>query len=246
MINKYECQYYERQLRLPEISIESQEKLKNASVLVVGSGGLGCPALIYLATAGVGKIGIIDFDEVSVSNLHRQILYTFDDLGKKKAEVAKEKLQKINPFIKIEAFTDKLTKENAESIILQYQLILDCPDNYGCRYLIEKIATKQKKTIIYGSVRGFEGQIATFKAGGACYHCAFPEKIDEEQELEQFKGIFPPITAIIGAMQAAEAIKEIIGINEKNDNVLQIVDILRCTMREFKIEKNEKCRVCGE
>lgn len=246
MLRREECQYYERQLQLPEISLEKQKKLKNASVLVVGSGGLGCPALIYLATAGIGKIGIVDFDEVSFSNLHRQILFTFEDLGKKKAEVAKEKIKKINPYIEVQEYVCKIEEDNVENLVSQYQLILDCPDNYHCRYLVEKAATKQKKTIIYGSVQGFEGQIATYRVGGACYYCTFPEETINDEDTKRFKGIFPPITAVIGAMQAAEAVKEIIGVKKKKENTLIVINLLTCAMREFKIEKNEMCLICGE
>lgn len=247
MLTEQEMQYYERQVLLKEITPEQQNKLREASVLVIGAGGLGCPALTYLATAGVGKIGIVDFDEISISNLHRQVLYTFDDLGKKKAEVAAKRITKINPFVQVEIYTYKVEKSNIQKLISQYQVILDCPDNYETRYIVERAATEQNKTIIYGSVFCFEGQIATFKPETSCYHYAFPSDMEgQNRDIDSVKGIFPPITAIIGAMQASEAIKEILGINKKRQNTLWTINLLNNRVREYQIEKNMDCPICGK
>jgi len=247
MLTKCEIQYYERQLLLEEISLKQQEKLKEASVLVIGAGGLGCPALIYLATSGIGKIGIVDYDKVNVSNLHRQVLYTFDDLEKKKAEVAAEKIKKINPFIQVKTYPYKVEKHNIKELLSQYQVILDCPDNYETRYIVERAAMELNKTVIYGSVFRFEGQIATFKSGTACYYCAFPGDVEgQNQDIDSDKGIFAPITAIIGVMQAAEAIKEILNINKRSQNTLWTINLLDNKVREYQIEKNTDCLVCGK
>lgn len=246
MLTNQEKQYYERQLLLKEMTVEQQDKLKEASVLVIGAGGLGCPALTYLATAGVGKIGIVDFDEINISNLHRQVLYTLNDLGKKKAEVAAKKIMELNPFIKVEIYTCKVEKSNIHKLISQYQVILDCPDNYETRYIVEKAAVEQNKTIIYGSVFCFEGQIATFKPDTACYYCAFPGDMEgQNRDIDSEKGIFSPITAIIGSMQASEAIKEILGINMKQQSTMWTINLLNNRVREYQIEKNEDCPACG-
>lgn len=247
MLTEREIKYYERQLLLKEITPGQQNKLKEASALVIGAGGLGCPALIYLATAGVGKIGIVDFDEINVSNLHRQVLYTFDDLGKKKAEVAAKKIAKLNPFIQVETYVCKVEKSNIQKLISQYQVILDCPDNYETRYIVQEAATKQNKTIIYGSVFCFEGQVATFKPDTACYYCAFPGNMGgQNRDIDSAKGIFPPITAIIGAMQASEAIKEILDINLKRQSTLWTINLLNNRVKEYQIEKNMDCPICSK
>lgn len=246
MLRELERQYYERQLLLENFSVEQQEKLKKAKVLVICAGGLGCPALIYLATAGIGEIGIVDYDKVSTSNLHRQILYDFRDIGKAKAEIAAKKLMKINPAIHVKAYNYKIKKDNINSLISEYHVILDCPDNYETRYIVERAATEQKKTIIFGSVFCYEGQMATFRPDTACYHCAFPINFEEKgEDITLSKGIYPPITAIIGAMQASETIKEILGINKHQPNILWTINLLNNMVREYHIEKNIECPVCG-
>lgn len=246
MLTERESKYYGRQMLLKEFSVDRQEKLKKARVLVIGAGGLGCPALIYLATAGIGEIGIVDFDEVSISNLHRQILYTADDIGKKKADVAAEKISNINPSVHVTIYNCKVEGENVDSLIAKYEVILDCPDNYETRYIVERAATKQKKTIIFGSVFCYEGQIATFRPDTACYHCAFPSGCEaQKDDVDSIRGIYPPITAIIGAMQASEAIKEILDINKKQYNILWTINLLNNFVKEYRIEKDTECPVCS-
>jgi adenylyltransferase/sulfurtransferase len=245
LLSKDELSYYEKQLLLEEITEEMQMKLKNAKVLVIGAGGLGCPALTYLATAGVGNIGIVDFDKISVSNLHRQILYTYQDIGTFKAETAAEKVKRINPFIQVKPYVTMITEDNIFEIIEDYDIILDSPDNYDARYVIEAAGMKAGKTMVYASVCKFEGQVAVFKKHTACYRCVFPENVSgRNEDTDSWKGIYAPLPGIIGAIQASEAIKTILGIGGGSDNILFTFNLLYNEMRRYKIEKNKDCTVC--
>ena len=166
---------YERQIVLPEIGSEGQTKISAASVLCIGAGGLGCPALLYLAATGAGRIGIVDFDCVDETNLQRQVLFTVDQVGQNKAKAAKERLKALNPDIEIEAHPVELTDENAETLFENYDLIIDGTDNFAAKYLINDAAVKTGKPFIYGSILGFDGQLAVFNyKGGPCYRCLFP------------------------------------------------------------------------
>lgn len=242
-----EIKFYEKNLKLKEISKDGQNKLRNSRVLVLGAGGLGCPALLYLATSGVGKIGIVDFDTVSVSNLHRQILYTYEDLGKSKAITAKKKLQKINPFIEIEAYNLKILENNIEELIKDYDIILDSPDNFETRYIIERACTKQKKIVVHASVSRFQGQVTVFTPETGCYNCLFPDTPSEagvEENKENM--IFGPVTGIIGTMQAIETLKVILNIGKISTNNLICYNSLDNSVKKFKFSKRKDCPVCGE
>ena len=208
-------------MMLPEIKKSGQEKLKLARVLVVGAGGLGCPALQYLSAAGVGTIGIMDFDVVDASNLHRQLLYTIDDVGKPKAIVAAEKTRQINPNISVIELNEKLTSNNAINFISDYDIIIDATDNFGSRYVINDACIAADKPFVYGGVHKFEGQLCVFNYKntkgeyGATYRNVFPEKIDNSINLNCTDvGVIGVVPGIIGTMQATEAIKIIIGMGE--------------------------------
>jgi adenylyltransferase/sulfurtransferase len=203
---------YNRQMLLPEIGDEGQEKLKNARVLVIGAGGLGCPILQYLATAGVGFIGIIDFDVIEIHNLHRQILYTENEIGQQKALVAKEVVSKLNPLIEATAINEKLTAENASQIISKYDIIVDGSDNFATRYLVNDICVQFQKPLIYGSILKFEGQIAVFNYNGSKnLRDLFPEMPNPKDVPNcNLNGVLGTLPGIIGNMMAQETLKLIL------------------------------------
>ena len=176
MLKKEELQRYNRHIILPEFGLECQEKLKKAAVLVIGAGGLGCPILSYLCAAGVGRIGIVDGDTVEESNLQRQVLFSTEDVGKAKVEVAKEKLTKQNPFVVFETYHERLTNLNALSIVANYDIVVDGSDNFPTRYLVNDACVIQNKILVFGAIFKFDGQLSVFNyQGGPTYRCLFPE-----------------------------------------------------------------------
>lgn len=214
---------YNRQTILPEIGDEGQEKLKKAKVLVIGAGGLGCPVLQYIATAGVGFIGIMDFDTIEIHNLHRQILYTENEIGKQKSLVAKEVVSKLNPLIEVEAINAKLTSENAAAIIPQYDIIVDGSDNFATRYLVNDTCVQFQKSLVYGSILKFEGQVAVFNHnGGKNLRDLFPEMPDPKDVPNcNLNGVLGTLPGIIGTMMAHETLKLILELPSlKNEIVL--------------------------
>ena len=242
-----EKNYYVKNIGLDSINEIGQEKLKKAKVLVLGAGGLGCPALLYLATAGVGNIGIVDFDVVSISNLHRQILYTYSDIGKPKAEIAYKKIKLINPFINVRYFNIKIDKENIYDLIKDYDIILDSPDNFETRYIIEKACCENDKIIIHGSVSKFQGQVSVFTPESACYSCIFPNKPNDNAMNENLENkIFGPVTSIIGTIQAIECEKIILGIGEVMANKLLCYNSLNQSFNKIIIKKDKNCPICSK
>lgn len=214
---------YNRQVILPEIGDEGQAKLKKAKVLVIGAGGLGCPILQYIATAGVGTIGIVDFDKIEIHNLHRQILYTEDQIGLSKATTAKATIEKLNPLIAVLAFEEKLTAENASKIIVDFDIIVDGSDNFSTRYLVNDTCVRLGKTLVYGSILGFEGQIAVFNhQGSKNLRDLFPEPPNPKDVPNcSFNGVLGTLPGMIGTMMAHETLKLIIGLPSlKNELVL--------------------------
>ncbi|MDC0369268.1 HesA/MoeB/ThiF family protein [Opitutales bacterium] len=212
-LNEGEVEQYLRHLSLQDFGLESQIKLKNSSVLVIGAGGLGCPVLQYLVAAGVGKIGIVDNDVIESSNLQRQILFDHDDIGSPKAKVAAAKLTRLNPFIKIHPIIERLKKENAEFLFGGYDLIVDGTDNFSSRYLINDACILFEKPLIHGSIYLFEGMVSVFNfQGGPTYRCLFPEQPDSSSIPSCAEaGVLGVLPGIIGSMQAMEAIKVITG-----------------------------------
>lgn len=203
---------YNRQMMLPEIGDAGQEKLKKAKVLVIGAGGLGCPILQYIATAGIGTIGIVDFDKIEIHNLHRQILYTQNQVGKSKALTAKETLEEMNPLISIVAFEEKLTVENAKQLIGQFDIVVDGSDNFTTRYLVNDTCVALGKTLVYGSILGFEGQLAVFNHNGSKnLRDLFPEPPNPKDVPNcNLNGVLGTLPGIIGTMMAHETLKLII------------------------------------
>lgn len=214
---------YNRQMILPEIGDEGQDKLKKAKVLVIGAGGLGCPILQYIATAGVGTIGIVDFDTIEIHNLHRQILYTEKQVGQPKATTAKTVLEALNPLIDIVAFEEKLTAENASRIIADFDIVVDGSDNFSTRYLVNDTCVTLGKTLVYGSILGFEGQLAVFNhQGSKNLRDLFPEPPNPKDVPNcSFNGVLGTLPGMIGTMMAHETLKLIIGLPTlKNELVL--------------------------
>lgn len=245
--NNLEKQRYARHLMLEEVGFTGQAKLKQARLLCVGAGGLGSAALLYLAAAGVGTIGIIDHDIVELSNLQRQVLYTTADLGKSKVQLAQAKLLALNPEIQIDIFAKSLTQTNAQELIAQYDLVLDCTDNYTVRYVINAACCALAKPHIYASILQFQGFCSVFNAEeGPCYRCLFrqppPENlIPKAHEI----GLFGVVPGVIGTIQATEAIKLITNIGEPLIGRLLVFNALTMQFEEMAVKKDSNCCACS-
>ncbi|QES88390.1 HesA/MoeB/ThiF family protein [Rhizosphaericola mali] len=234
---------YQRQIILPSFGFEGQNKLSDATILVIGAGGLGCPALQYLVAAGTGTIGIIDGDTVSETNLHRQILFTVNDIGKNKATIAKEKLSQLNPDVKIIAYTQNITTENALDILEKYDLVIDGSDNFPTRYLVNDACVLLNKPFVYGAVSQFEGQVAILNSGEQKinYRDLFPE-IPTQGSIQNCAeaGVLGVLPGIIGTMQATEAIKFIVGFGETLENKLLTYNLLSQDLFTIDLIKNSQ------
>ena len=226
---------YNRQMMLPEIGDEGQEKLKKAKVLVIGAGGLGCPILQYIANAGVGTIGIVDFDKIEIHNLHRQILYTQNQVGKSKTITAKETLEIMNPLISIVAFEKKLTSENAVTIVQDFDFIVDGSDNFTTRYLVNDTCVALGKTLVYGSILGFEGQLAVFNhKGSKNLRDLFPEPPNPKDVPNcNMNGVLGTLPGIIGTMMAHETLKLIMDLPTL-ENELVLLSTLNWSFTKLK------------
>jgi adenylyltransferase/sulfurtransferase len=243
-----ELEQYSRQIIIDEIGEEGQLKLKNAKVLIIGAGGLGSPAAEYLARCGIGNIGIIDFDNVALSNLHRQTLFSFNDLGKPKAVTARNKLIKINPNITVTAYTEKLNKDTAIELFSKYDLIADGTDNFAAKYLINDVCVMLNKPFAYGSILKFEGQVSFFiPNSGPCYRCLFPEPppIGEIPSCNE-AGVIGVLPGIIGSLQANEIIKYILQIGNLLTGRLLTIDALNLKFSQFIFSKDPICAACSE
>ena len=238
---------YSRHLIMPEVGMEGQQKLKVARVLCIGAGGLGSPLALYLAAAGVGTLGIVDFDVVDYTNLQRQIIHTTADVGRKKLDSATEKLKAINPFLNIRTFETKLTSENALEILADFDIIADGTDNFPTRYLVNDACVLTGKPNVYGSIFRFEGQASVFATKeGPCYRCLYsapppPGLVPSCAE----GGVLGILPGLVGVIQATEAIKLILGKGEPLISRLLLIDALGMKFRELKLRKNPDCPVCG-
>jgi molybdopterin/thiamine biosynthesis adenylyltransferase len=238
---------YSRHILLPNVGEKGQQKLLNASVFITGAGGLGSPCSLYLAAAGVGKIGIADFDTVDLSNLQRQLLHHGHDLGRPKVVSAAEAIADINPDVNVVQHRTKLTSKNIIDLIAGYDFVIDCSDNFPTRYLVNDACVLQKKPNIHGSVFLFEGQASIFMPGNGCYRCLFPSPpppglMPSSREV----GIMGVVPGVIGLIQATEAIKLILGIGESLAGWLLIYDALTMEFRKVKWRRNSDCPVCGD
>jgi thiazole biosynthesis adenylyltransferase ThiF len=242
---------YARHIILPEVGGKGQEKLLNSKVLVIGAGGLGSPAILYLAAAGVGTIGIVDFDVVDFSNLQRQVIHNTERVGTPKVESAKKTVEMLNPDVKVITYNTRISKENIMDIIKDYDVVLDGTDNFPTRFLINDACYFAGKPLVSAAMLRFEGQVSVFdfrvKEQSPCYRCLFPEPpppglVPSCQEA----GILGSIGGIMGCIQATEAIKLILGIGEPLVGKLLIMDALSMDFRKVKLRKDPNCPLCGE
>jgi sulfur-carrier protein adenylyltransferase/sulfurtransferase len=238
---------YSRHLILPEVGLEGQQRLKAARVLCVGTGGLGSPLALYLAAAGVGTLGLVDFDVVDASNLQRQIIHTTPDVGRPKVQSAAEKIAAINPHIEVRQFDTKLTSANALHIIREFDIVADGTDNFATRYLVNDACVLTGKTNVYASIFRFEGQASVFAAErGPCYRCLYPEPPPPGMVPSCAEGgVLGVLPGLLGVIQATEVIKLIVGKGEPLIGRLLLVDALGMSFRELKIRKDAECPVCG-
>ncbi|MGV3604005.1 MAG: molybdopterin-synthase adenylyltransferase MoeB [Dyadobacter fermentans] len=228
---------YARQIIMPEMGLAGQDRLRAGKIAVVGAGGLGCPVLQYLVAAGVGEIGVIDDDTVDLTNLHRQILYSADDIGKNKAITAVEKLSVLNPFVKLTAYPDRLSAENGADLLNAYDLIIDGSDNFETRYLVNNFCVQLDKPFVFGSILRFEGQVSVFNwNGGPTYRCLFPDAEEGDNCAEA--GVMGVLPGIIGTYMANEAIKIIAGIGEPLSGKLLVINTLTNNHSVFQFSRS--------
>ncbi len=239
---------YSRHLIMPEVGIEGQRKLKGAGILLIGAGGLGSPLGLYLAAAGVGRLGIVDFDTVDFTNLQRQIIHRTEDVGRLKVESAKERINAINPEVQVTTYNTRISRENIVDLITPYDIVIDGTDNFPTRYLVNDACVFQKKPNIYGSIFRFDGQATVFSPfNGPCYRCLYPEPPPPGMVPSCAEGgVLGVLPGIIGVIQATEAIKLIIGTGESLIGRLLLYNALTMEFRHVKIKRAKDCPVCGD
>jgi molybdopterin/thiamine biosynthesis adenylyltransferase/rhodanese-related sulfurtransferase len=247
-LSSHEVARYSRHLIMPEVGLDGQRRLKAASVLLIGAGGLGSPLGLYLAAAGIGRIGLVDFDVVDFSNLQRQILHGTPDVGRPKLHSAKDRLNAINPEVQIDLHETRLTSANALDIIKPYDIVIDGTDNFPTRYLTNDACVLLKKPNVYGSIFRFDGQASVFHPPhGPCYRCLYPEPPPPGEVPSCAEGgVLGILPGLVGCIQATEAVKLILGNGEPLIGRLLLYDALRMSFREFKVRRNPKCPVCGD
>jgi len=246
-MNDQQLLRYSRQIMLPQVDIEGQEKLLNAQVLIIGAGGLGSPASLYLAAAGVGSLTIYDDDQVDLSNLQRQITHYTDDIGTDKVISTRQTLNKINPDTRVIAVKQRLQGGQLEKEVLKADVVLDCSDNFSTRFAINKACVQHKKPLVSGAAIRFEGQVSVFATDddSPCYNCLYAESGEELQNCAT-NGVISPITGIIGSIQAMEAMKIIMNIGETLAGRLLLLDGLSMQWNEMKLRKNSNCPTCKD
>ena len=248
---KKQIDRYSRQIILKKIGVVGQKKLLKSNVLIVGAGGLGSPIAIYLAALGIGRIGIIDKDNVEISNLSRQIIFSTNDIKKSKSTVATNKLRKINPDIQVRSFNKKLTTKNINQIAKNFDLIVDGSDNFRTRFLINDYCLKNKKILVSGAISKFDGQIYTFnfsKKKSPCLRCFIPKMPTTNPDIDncEYEGVLGTLGGIIGSIQANEVAKEILGIGDTLCGHILIIDALKLTFRKVKLNKRSDCYCNGK
>jgi adenylyltransferase/sulfurtransferase len=248
MLNQQQLELYSRNILIKEIGEVGQQKLLQSKILVIGAGGLGSSLLQYLACAGIGSLGIIDNDKVELSNLQRQIIHDFSKLNIHKVHSAEEKLQNLNPDLNLQTYAIRANHQNLTEIIKDYEIIVDATDNFPTRFVINQVCFEQKKPLVFGAVKGFQGQLSIFKAyenNQPCYACFNPNIVDEKFELPlSEKGILGAVAGSFGAMQALYAIKEILQIGENICGKILIFDFLKNDFRKSILRKNPHCKIC--
>ena len=243
-----QAQRYSRHLLIPEVGEAGQQKLLHSKVLLIGAGGLGSPAAYYLASAGVGTLGIVDSDVVDLTNLQRQILHSTDRIGEPKVESAKQTLEALNPDVKIVPYQERLTSDNIDRIIKDYDVVIDGADNFPTRYLLNDASIKWRKPVVHGAIYRFEGQVTVFKPfDGPCYRCLFPEPPPPELAPSCAEaGVLGVLPGVIGTVQATEALKLLLGIGEPLVGRYLLFDALEGSFREVRLRRDPDCPVCGD
>ena len=243
-----ELERYSRQMVLPELGPEGQHKLKKSSVVIIGAGGLGIPASVYLAAAGAGRIGVVDEDVVEKSNLHRQTIYTEEDVGRPKARVAAERLRGVNPHVVVEPHKVRLSSANAMEVLEGYDVVIDCTDNFPARYLINDACVLLGKPDVYASIFRFDGQASTFQSRkGPCYRCLFPEPPPPDSVQDcAVAGVLGVLPGIMGSIQAVEAMKLMLGKGDPLNGRLLVFNAIEMTFNELRFRKSPDCPVCGQ
>jgi adenylyltransferase/sulfurtransferase len=247
-LSPQEVARYSRHLIMPEVALEGQKRLKAARILLIGAGGLGSPLGLYLAAAGVGRIGLVDFDVVDFSNLQRQVLHGTPDVGRPKLQSAQERLRAINPEVQVDLFETRLTSANALAILEPYDVIIDGTDNFPTRYLVNDASVLLRKPNVYGSIFRFDGQASVFfPPQGPCYRCLYPEPPPPGEVPSCAEGgVLGILPGLIGCIQATEAVKLILGKGSSLIGRLLLYDALQMSFQEFKIRRNPKCPMCGD
>jgi adenylyltransferase/sulfurtransferase len=238
---------YSRHILLDEIGVEGQTRIREASMLVIGAGGLGSPAAYYLASAGVAKITLVDGDQVDLTNLQRQILHTTERIGRPKAESGRATLAAINPDVEVVPIVRRVDAEELDGLARDASVVLDCSDNFATRHAVNRACVKHRKPLVSGAAIRFDGQLAVFdlrRDDAPCYACLFPEG-EGEDELCAIMGVFAPLTGIIGTMQAAEALKLAAGIGESLNGQLLMLDVRDLQFRTVRVPRDPKCAVCS-
>ena len=239
---------YSRHILLPQIGYEGQDKLVNSRALIVGAGGLGSPAALYLAAGGVGQLTICDFDVVDLTNLQRQIIHTTQSVGINKAVSAQQTLFEINPEVIVETVQERSSEDAFKSLIQNVDVVIDCSDNFATRYALNRICFALKKPLVSGAAIGFEGQITVYdfrNESSPCYHCLFPDTGENSETRCADNGVFAPLVGMIGTTQAAEAMKLLLGIGTSLQGRLLLLDALTMEWREIKLKRDKACKVCG-
>jgi len=239
---------YSRHIILPEVGGSGQQKMLEARVLLLGAGGLGSPAAYYLAAAGIGNLGIVDFDQVDLSNLQRQIIHSTERIGMLKTESAKKTIQALNPDVNVTLYNEKMDSSNIMSLIKEYDYVVDGSDNFPTRYLVNDACVMKNKTLIHGSIYRFEGQVTVFKPGdGPCYRCLYPEPPPPGMVPNcQEGGVLGVLAGVIGNLQVVEVLKLILGIGKPLVGKLLIYDALNTEFRNLRLRRDANCPICGE
>ncbi len=239
---------YSRHIILPEVGGSGQQKMLDARVLLLGAGGLGSPAAYYLAAAGIGNLGIVDFDQVDLSNLQRQIIHSTERIGMLKTESAKKTIQALNPDVNVTLYNEKMDSNNIMSLIKDYDYVVDGSDNFPTRYLVNDACVMKNKTLIHGSIFRFEGQVTVFKPGdGPCYRCLYPEPPPPGMVPNcQEGGVLGVLAGVIGNLQVVEVLKLILGIGKPLVGKLLIYDALNTEFRSLRLRRDANCPICGE
>ena len=244
ILNKKHIERYSRQIVLKDVGVVGQKKILSSKVLIVGAGGLGCPIADYLSRAGVGTIGIADFDKINLSNIHRQNLYNSKDIGKYKVDVVKEKIKSVNPFTKIKTYKKKITNKNLNNVIKSFDIIVDGSDNFKTKFLLNKYSIKYKKNLIVGAINKFDGHVFTFDFKNKktpCLRCFYQSEPSDEILNCEAEGIMGPVAGIIGNIQANEVLKKILKIGKDLNNNILIINLLTLNFRKVAFKKNKNC-----